>query len=109
MYDVTVRVSDGHGGIDTQALSVSVQNVPDGNAGILRQNSVVGTPALWLMDGTDATTASAAGSFNPGPTWQVKASADFDGDGNSDILWQGSDGTPAVWMMDGMNDWHVIA
>ena len=45
MYDVTVRVSDGHGGIDTQALSVSVQNVPDGNAGILRQNSVVGTPA----------------------------------------------------------------
>jgi hypothetical protein len=55
----------------------------------------------WLMDGTDATTVSAAGSFNPGPTWHVKASADFDGDGKSDILWQGDDGTAAMWLMDG--------
>ena len=27
VYDVTVQVSDGHGGIDTQAIAVSVQNV----------------------------------------------------------------------------------
>ena len=47
----------------------------------------------------------------------------FDGDGKSDILWQGSDGTPAVWLMNGTNfistnaagssnpgtDWHIIA
>ena len=57
----------------------------------------------WLMDGTDATTVSAAGSFNRGPTWHVKASADFDGDGKADILWQGNDGTAAMWLMDGPN------
>ena len=27
VYDVIVQVSDGHGGIDTQAIAVSVQNV----------------------------------------------------------------------------------
>ena len=43
----------------------------------------------------------AAGSFNPGPSWQVKGSGDFNGDGKSDILWQGSDGMPAIWLMDG--------
>ena len=46
-------------------------------------------------------TVGAAGSFNPGPSWQVKGTGDFNGDGKSDILWQGSDGTPAIWMMDG--------
>ena len=68
-------------------------------------------------------TVSAVGSFNPGPSWQVKGTGDFNGDGKSDILWQSSDGTPAIWLMDGTNalsvsaagsfnpgmDWHVIA
>ena len=48
------------------------------------------------MDGTHALSMSAAGSFNPGPSWQVKGSGDFNGDGRADILWQGSDGTPRL-------------
>jgi hypothetical protein len=44
---------------------------------------------------------SAAGPFNPGPTWHIKGTGDFNGDGKSDILWQGQDGTAAVWLMDG--------
>ena len=65
---------------------------------------------------------SVAGSFNPGPSWEIKSSGDFNGDGKSDILWQNSDGTPAIWLMDGTNfisggvagsfnpgsEWHVI-
>jgi hypothetical protein len=98
VYDVTVQVSDGAGGIDTQALSVSVQNVSDPNAGILWQNSVVGTPALWLMDGLSPTTGSVLP--NPGPAWHVVDAGDFNGDGNADIVWQGRDGTPAIWLMD---------
>ena len=41
----------------------------------------------------------------PGPTWHVKGTGDFNGDGKSDILWQNDNGTPAIWLMDGM---HVI-
>jgi hypothetical protein len=73
------------------------------------------------MDGTTAMSVGAAGSFNPGPSWQIKGTGDFNGDGKSDILWQGSDGTPAIWLMDGLSatnagalpnlgsDWHIIA
>ena len=62
-----------------------------------------------------------AGSFNPGPSWEIKGTDDFNGDGRSDILWQGSNGTPAIWLMDGLSatdvaglpnlgaDWHIIA
>jgi serralysin len=75
------------------------------------------------MDGVTALATGAVGPFNPGPSWQIKATGDFNGDNKSDILWQNSDGTPAIWFMDGMTflssgaagsfnpgpDWHVIA
>ena len=92
VYEVTVRVLDSYGGIDTQALSVSVQNVSDGNANILWQNNN-GTPAVWLMSGLIPNHGAALP--NPGPSWQIKGTGDFDGDSISDILWQGTDGTPA--------------
>ena len=72
----------------------------NGKSDILWQGSD-GTPAIWLMDGMNAVTAGAAGSFNPGPSWHVKESGDFNGDGKSDILWQNDDGTPAIWLMNG--------
>jgi hypothetical protein len=74
----------------------------DGHGDILWQSSN-GTPAIWLMDGTNAKFAGAAGPFNPGPSWQIKGTGDFDGDGKSDILRQGNDGTAAMWLMDGPN------
>ena len=94
----------------------------DGHGDILWQGSD-GTPAIWLMDGTNAVTVGAAGSFNPGPSWQVKGSGDFNGDGKSDIVWQHDSGLPAIWTMDGLNfisggaagsfnpgsDWDIIA
>ena len=53
--------------------------------------------------------SGAAGSFNPGPSWEVKGSGDFNGDGKDDILWQGSDGTAAIWLMNGTTAVTVTA
>src|SRR5262249_8657631 len=74
----------------------------NGTSDILWQSSD-GTPAIWLMRGLTAGSVGPAGAFNPGPSWQIKANGDFNGDGIADILWQGSDGTPAVWLMDHLN------
>jgi hypothetical protein len=53
-----------------------------------------------VSDNSDrAVSVGAAGSFNPGPNWEIKGTDDFNGDGRSDILWQNSDGTPAIWPM----------
>jgi len=78
----------------------------DGKSDILWQSSD-GSPAIWLMDGMSTVGIGNAGSFNPGPSWQVKGTGD----------------APAIWLMDGMNTmgigaagsfnpgtaWHVIA
>ena len=46
---------------------------------------------------------SAPSARNPGPTWHIKGTGDFNGDGKSDIIWQGDDGTASMWLMDGNN------
>ena len=61
------------------------------------------------MDGTNATFVGAVGPFNPGPTWHIKGTGDFNGDGKSDIIWQGDDGTASIWLMDGTNATFVGA
>ena len=45
------------------------------------------------MNGTNVDRGGAVGS-NPGPSWHVEGTGDFNGDGKSDILWQNDDGTP---------------
>jgi hypothetical protein len=73
----------------------------DGPSDILWQGKDC-TPAIWLMNGTNSVGVGAAGSFNPGPSWHVKAGGDFNGDDRTDILWQHDGGTPAIWLMDGL-------
>jgi hypothetical protein len=89
----------------------------DNKADIVLQNSD-GTPQIWLMNSTSAT--STVTLPNPGASWHIIAAADFNGDGNTDILWQNNDGTPSIWEMNGTSivkfdalpnpgsAWHVI-
>jgi Ca2+-binding RTX toxin-like protein len=95
--DVTVRSGQGES-FPTPTSDFS----GDFRSDILWQSSG-GSPAVWLMNGDDSVLATPVGSFNPGPSWQVRSAGDFDADGRSDILWQGSDGTPAIWLMNGTN------
>ena len=59
----------------------------DGKSDIVWQGQD-GNPAIWLMDGTTVTGVGAVG-FNPGASWHVVGTGQFNnGDINADILWQ---------------------
>ena len=40
---------------------------------------------------------------NPGAGWQIQGTGDFFGDGNTDIVFQSTDGSVALWDMSGTN------
>ena len=74
----------------------------DGKPDLLFQDSN-GTLATWLMDGPKLSSARFLTPANVGDTnWRVAGSADFNGDGKEDILFQHTDGTLAVWSMNGV-------
>jgi FG-GAP-like repeat len=67
---------------------------------------VNGDVDVWLMDGTySADVHNTIGPFASGALagWHIKGSGDFNGDGKSDIIWQGDSGQAAMWLMDGSN------
>ncbi|MBK3734146.1 hypothetical protein GAY29_13690 [Azospirillum brasilense] len=95
----------------------------DGKADILWRSQSAGIMSLWTMDGQGGVAAvSAVG--DPGSTdWQVAATQDFTGDGQTDILWRSaSQGNMSLWTMNGTSvatvsavgdpgstDWQIAA
>jgi 6-phosphogluconolactonase (cycloisomerase 2 family) len=65
--------------------------------------SIVGPPpplgdVLWQL--SDGTVATAAREFpRISSDWQIEGAADFDADGDADILWQHDDGRVVTWEM----------
>jgi hypothetical protein len=72
------------------------------------------------MNGLSVIATGVPGS-NPGASWQIKGTGDFNDDGRTDILWQNSDGTPGIWLMNGLSviasanpgtnpgpSWHIV-
>ena len=71
------------------------------------------------MNGTNVIGGALVGP-NPGPSWHIIATGDFNGDGYSDILWQDTSGEVAIWEMNGTSvigggrlgnpgpSWHAI-
>ena len=115
----TIQVRDSAGGTASDS-GTSVIATRLARNGIVLQNDD-GSVAAWQMAGT---TISGGGlvAYNPGTSWLARASGDFNGDGQADILWQGSDGSVAVWDMNGATSvgggavalnpgaaWHVVA
>jgi hypothetical protein len=73
----------------------------DGNSDILFQHTN-GAISIWQLDGTDV--IGGLGTYvgsNPGPSWQVRGTGDFNADGNSDILFQHTNGSLSIWEMAG--------
>ena len=55
------------------------------------------------MSGTNIVGGGLLTASNPGPTWHIKGTGDFNNDGHTDIAFQNDDGTVAIWEMSGTN------
>jgi uncharacterized delta-60 repeat protein len=78
----------------------------DGNLDILWRNSVTGQNIVWNLGGSDGTTYQSESSIGPAFTggWDIRAAADFNLDGNVDIVWRNlGSGSDLIWYLGGTN------
>ena len=107
--NVTVTVTDGGGKTASASFAVTVA-APGGVKGDFngdRQPDLLfqdagGFLATWFMNGGSLSSATFLLPSNVGDvSFKVAATADFNKDGQEDVLFQGADGTLAVWLMRG--------
>jgi hypothetical protein len=72
----------------------------DGNSDIAWRDTS-GNVAMWEMNGTNVSNASASFVANVPMNWSVAGTGDYDGDSKSDILWYDTSGNVAIWQMNG--------
>jgi hypothetical protein len=75
-------------------------------SGILWRN-VDGQPAVWLTTTSGGIAPRPTGLAplpNPGLSWKIVGTGDFNDDGYADILWQNENGQPAIWYMGGTTE-----
>ena len=76
----------------------------DGTSDLLWRNSS-GALAMWGMKGTSVASSATVNlggvPLTPDASWHVVEVSDFNGDGNSDILWRNNSGALAEWLMKG--------
>jgi hypothetical protein len=72
----------------------------DGVGDLVWRNKLTGENAVWLMKNSEGTVQLDKGYFiqSANKDWQIKGVADFNGDGQENILWQNStSGENAIW------------
>jgi len=62
-----------------------------------------GWAALWSLSGTNCVSRARLNSIPASPGWNIVGTADFSGNGFSDLLWQSTNGWVALWVMNGTN------
>jgi hypothetical protein len=109
---ITIKVSDGQLDTSKSFIITAAQTEPtvltlvkdynkDNWSDLLLQQTD-GSLGAWFLNGTTFSSAVLLSPSNVGDTaYRVAATADFNGDGKIDILFQHTDGTLAVWLMDG--------
>lgn len=74
----------------------------DGAADILWRNAVTGQNHMYLMDGSTVFSSVSVTTVPNPDMWKVVGNGDYNGDGNSDILWRHNvTGQNHMYLMDG--------
>ncbi|MFO1082467.1 MAG: VCBS repeat-containing protein [Reyranellaceae bacterium] len=64
-----------------------------------------GAVGLWSLDANRLsaydTVMQGRSAANPGTSWQIAGTGDFNGDRQADLLWRGSSGEVGIWELDG--------
>src|SRR6266545_3554224 len=96
----------------------------DGDSDVLWRQDGSGQIYVWEMNGQQVQTEGAVAHAPLTTDWHVQGVGDFNGDGNSDVLWrQDGSGQVYVWEMNGQqvqaegavahvpvtNDWHAFS
>jgi hypothetical protein len=96
----------------------------DGNSDVLWRQDGSGQVYVWEMNGQQVQAEGAVAHAPVTSDWHVESVNDFNGDGNSDVLWrQDGSGQVYVWQMNGQqvqaegavahapvtSDWHVFS
>jgi FG-GAP-like repeat len=75
----------------------------DGDVDIFWRNNASGQGLFWQMNGLSFEKGVLAGPAGDYTDWQVRGFADFDRDGDQDMLWQNSAGLTVIWKMRGLS------
>jgi len=108
--NITITVKDGKNQTASTSFKVTVNKAKttiandfngDGKPDLILQDDS-GFLGVWRMNKESLVSAALLTPNNSGDSnWRVVGSGDFNGDGNTDLLFQHSDSTVAVWYMSG--------
>jgi trimeric autotransporter adhesin len=81
----------------------------DGHADIVWQDLSTGESQAWFLGGAQGISLLGSATFTPSNPWRIVGSADFNGDGAPDLVWQDpTTGATQVWFMGGAQGNQVI-
>jgi alpha-tubulin suppressor-like RCC1 family protein len=74
----------------------------DGHPDVVWQDPVTGAAQVWFLGGTQGNELTGASVLSEGNPWRIVSVADFNGDGQPDVLWQDPiSGLAQIWLLGG--------
>ncbi|MBD2329048.1 Calx-beta domain-containing protein [Alkalinema sp. FACHB-956] len=88
--------------INDDAANMATNISLDGNTDLLWRNTNTGDVVFWQINQTPSVNQYNLNKSIGNSNWQVQGTADFDGDGDADILWRNLfTGANLIWRMNG--------